>query len=85
MSDGLVNQFIIWIARQLNCSPLIAHCIMMCVLYFFYGAVNPDGLKALGNPVVLVSWFSVSLFVVLVTWLTKGEFKKAWTQAEPWR
>jgi surface polysaccharide O-acyltransferase-like enzyme len=85
MSNGLVNQLIIWLARTLNCSPLIAHCIMMCLLSFVYGALNPDGFQVLADPVFLAIWFAFSLVVVLVTWLTKGDFKKAWTQAKPWR
>lgn len=85
MSDGMVNKLIIWLARKLNCSPILAHCVIMSFVSLGYGVLNPDGLRVLGDPVFLVIWVPFCIIVVLVTWLTKGELRKAWTQAEPWK
>ena len=81
----LVNRLIIFIARKLGISPLFAHILLMLLVTVGYGFANPSGWRVFSEPIFLVIWFGICAFVILVTWITKGDYRKHWSNAEFWK
>ena len=81
----LVDRLIIFIARKLNTSPLIAHIYLMCLVFIGCGFANPDGWNTFTDPVMLLIFFGISFFVVFLTWVMKGEDRKYWTSKKFWK
>lgn len=79
----LVNKFIVWIARRLRVSPLIAHVLVMALVTVGYGLAT--GWADFRRPLFPVYWLGICGLVVLVTWLTKGALIKDWVRVEPWQ
>ena len=80
-----VNRLLIFIARKFGISPLLAHILLMLLITLLYGFTNPSGWRDFSEPFFLFFWFGICSFVVLVTWITKGEYRKHWSNAAFWR
>lgn len=85
MVNSLVNRLIIFFARKLHVAPGVAHVLLLFLVSIGYGAINPDGFHAFTAPFFTLIWVGLCSFVVLATWLTKGDYRKIWWRAEPWR
>jgi hypothetical protein len=85
MPSSLVNRLLVWLARALHVSPGIAQVMLLCLMMLLYVALEPTPLSSLNNPMFYVFFGGASVIVVLVTWLTKGEYRKHWWKSEHWR
>jgi len=85
MSSGLVNRLLVWLARVLHVSPGVAHVLLLSLMMVLYVALEPTPFSSLNDPMFFVFFIGISAIVVLVTWLTKGEYRKHWWKSEPWR
>lgn len=85
MSSGLVNRLLIWLARKLHVSPGVAHVLLLCLIALLYGALEYHPFSSFGDPMFFVVFGGAGVFVVLLTWLTKGEYRKLWWKSEPWQ
>lgn len=81
----LVYRLIIFIARKLGVSPLFAQILLLILVTIGFGFENPSGWRAFSDPIFIVIWFGFCAFVVLVTWVTRGEYRKYWSDAKFWR
>jgi|TARA_B110000240_G_C13237681_1_gene341788 threonine/homoserine/homoserine lactone efflux protein len=81
----LVNRLILFVARKIGISPLFAHCLLMVVVTVGFGFANPSGWHEFSDPIFLIIWFGICTFVIFVTWVSKGEYRKHWTNAAFWK
>ena len=84
MKAMLVNKLLIWMAGKLGCSPLVAHLLLMMLVTIGFGFMNPDGFGFFDKADAALIWFSFCAFVVFMTWITKGEHRRAWLSAKGW-
>lgn len=85
MNSAIANGIIVWLARRLDCPPIVAHAVLMLCLTILFGFANPDGFRFFDKAGASLIWFGVCIAVILVTWLTKGDYRSAWLKAAPWR
>jgi hypothetical protein len=81
----LVNRLIMVIAKNLGISPLFAHILLLIFVTVGYGFANPSGWSQFSEPIFLVIWFGICVFVIFITWVTKGEYRKYWANADFWK
>jgi len=84
MKSGFMNKLIIWLARKIGCSPLVAHIIILMLVTIAFGFMNPDGFGFFDKTYNASIWFSFCALVVFITWATKGPYLKAWLSAKEW-
>ena len=85
MSNTLINRIIVFIATKLKVSPGVAHILLMCLVTLAFGLANPDGFQVFKEAFFLKIWIGICVLVVMITWLTKGEYRNIWWKAEPWK
>ncbi len=85
MRVTFVDRFLIFLAIKLRVSPLMAHIILMIAITALFAGLAPDAAVLLRRLDYLAIWFVTCAFGVLVTWLSKGEYKDAWRRADIWR
>jgi len=81
----LINKALVWIAKKLKVSPGVAHIMFMLLLTALVSIFEDTTGSMFSDRVFLTIWFGFCAFVVLVTWLTKGEYRKIWWKAKPWQ
>ena len=79
------DRFLIWLAVKLRVSPLMAHILLMVAVTALFAGLAPDAAVLLRRMDYLAIWFLTCAFGVVVTWLSKGEYKDAWRRADVWR
>jgi hypothetical protein len=85
MRVTFVDRFLIFLAIKLRVSPLLAHIILMIAITALFAGLAPDAAVLLRRLDYLAIWVVTCAFGVLVTWLSKGEYKDAWRRADIWR
>jgi hypothetical protein len=85
MRVTFVDRFLIFLAIKLRVSPLMAHIILMIAITALFAGLAPDAAVLLRRLDYLAIWVVTCAFGVLVTWLSKGEYKDAWRRADIWR
>ena len=80
-----VDRFLIWLAIKMKVSPLMAHIILMVAITIFFIALAPDAAVLLRRVDYMLIWLGTCAFGVFITWVSKGEYKQAWTRADIWR
>ena len=83
--DGFINRFLIFIAKKLKVSPLIAHLIVAVCVSIAYGFASPTGFRDFQDPFFQKLWLGIWVIVIGLTWVTKGELRSAWSKAKPWQ
>ena len=81
----MVNSLLIFIARKLKISPLLAHILLMTLLTVCVGFANPSGWTTFADISFTLYWVVVCTIVVLITWITKGEYRKQWKEKDYWQ
>ena len=79
------DRFLIFLAIKLKVSPLLAHIILMVAITALFAGLAPDAAVMLRRLDYLAIWIVTCAFGVLVTWLSKGEYKDAWRRSDIWR
>ncbi len=79
------DRFLIWLAIRLKVSPLMAHILLMVAVTALFAGLAPDAAVLLRRLDYLAIWFATCAFGIVVTWLSKGEYKDAWRRADVWR
>jgi len=69
----------------LKISPGAAHILMLIIISFAFAYMNPNGPEVFLFPKFSSFWIGACVFIVIITWLTKGEFRKYWWRAKPWK
>jgi hypothetical protein len=82
---SLINKLLVLVAKVLKVSPGVAHVLLMLLVTIGFGVSNPRSWAAFTDPIFLMIWLGVCTFVVLITWVTKGEYRKIWWQVKPWQ
>ncbi len=83
MSGG-INALIVWVAQRLGISPLIAHILLMLVVFLAFLLLNPSGFDL--SSMEFGGFIGVSVLVIFIGWVTKGkEGRRDWLRAEPWQ
>ena len=85
MRATFVDRFLIFLAIKLRISPLMAHIILMVAITALFAGLAPDAAVLLRRLDYLAIWIVTCGFGVLVTWLSKGEYRDAWRRADVWR
>lgn len=85
LPSSLVNKLLISVAKSIKVSPGVAHVLLLSLMTIGFAASNPDSQKMFSDQFFLIIWFGSCAFVVLITWLTKGEYRKIWWQVKPWQ
>ena len=85
MRATFFDRFLILLAIKLRVSPLMAHIILMIAITALFAGLAPDAAVLLRRLDYLAIWVVTCAFGVLVTWLSKGEYKDAWRRADIWR
>ena len=83
--DGLVNRLLIFMAKKLKVSPLVAHVFVAGCVSVAYGFASPSGFRDFQDPFFQKLWFGLWVIVIGLTCVTKGEFRSAWSKAKPWQ
>jgi hypothetical protein len=78
----LINRLLIWLARTLHISPLLAHVLLLVPVSIGFGAQSQWVIFL--RPLEGAIWLAVCAAVVLATWLTKGKSIGDWAKAGPW-
>jgi len=81
----MINLLLIFIARKLNISPLLSHILLLSLVTIGYGFLNPDGWISFTDILFLKIWFGFCFFVIFITWVTKGKYKKYWISRKYWQ
>lgn len=84
----LLNKLLVSIAKKLKISPGVAHVLLLLLMTMMtigFRYSNSDYWRVISDPIFLIVWFGICTFVVLITWLTKGEYRKIWWQVKPWQ
>ncbi|MFN3891195.1 MAG: hypothetical protein ACK4MV_12415 [Beijerinckiaceae bacterium] len=79
------DRFLIFLAIKLRVSPLMAHILLMVAVTALFAGLAPDAAILLRRLDYLAIWIVTCAFGVLVTWLSKGEYREAWRRADVWR
>jgi hypothetical protein len=85
ISKMLMNKLIVATARKLGVSPLYAHILLLLLVTLGFGFTNPLGWMQFLEPIFVLIWFCICAFVIFITWITKGKYRKYWTDAKYWK
>lgn len=85
MRVTFVDRLLIYLAIKLRISPLMAHVMLMVAITALFAGLAPDAAVLLRRLDYLAIWVLTCAFGVFVTWLAKGEHRRAWTRADVWR
>jgi hypothetical protein len=83
--SGLVNRALVFLARSFGLSPGVVHVLLLLLVTIGYGAKEYRPFSSFREPLFVGVWFGLCAAVVLITWQTKGEYRRIWWKAAPWK